>query len=109
MRNAHKIIPLLIFVVIIVGVASYVRTWITDRTQPDSKQVIFTDNYQLSTDYDHALSVVADTATLENGSHVSGDVALVGSDSAQIDGTVDGDLTIVGDALTLGATGKVLG
>jgi hypothetical protein len=109
MRNARKILPLLIFVVIILGVASYVRIWVTDRAQPDSKQVIFSDDYQLSTDYDHALAVVADTARLENGSHVSGDVALVGHDSAQVDGIVDGDLTVTGDALTLGGNGTVHG
>ena len=109
MRNAHKILPLIIVIFIMVGVASFVRSTITNRTQPDSKQVIFTDDYHLSSLYDHSLAVVADTAVLGNDSHVNGDAALVGHDTTQVDGIVDGDLTIVGDALTLGANGKVLG
>jgi hypothetical protein len=79
-----------------VGVASLVRIWLTDRTQPADKQVIFTDDYQLSTDYDHALSVVADSANLSGDSHVEGDAALVGHDRAVVDGAVDGNLTVVG-------------
>ncbi|MEO8610390.1 MAG: polymer-forming cytoskeletal protein [Chloroflexota bacterium] len=109
MRNARKILPLLIFVVIIVGVAAYVRIWVTDRVQPDSKQVIFTDYYALSSTYDHSLAVVADSAVLGSDSHVNGDVALVGHDNAQVDGTVDGDLTVTGDQLTLGASSQVHG
>ncbi|MBZ0287722.1 MAG: polymer-forming cytoskeletal protein [Anaerolineae bacterium] len=109
MRNAQKILPLFITVIIMLGVAAYIRDWLTNRTQPDSKQVIFTDEYTLSDSYGQSLAVVADTAVLGGDSHVNGDAALVGHEVAQVDGLVTGDLTVVGDALTLGATGRVLG
>ena len=109
MRNTQKIFPLLLVIFIMLGAATLVRTTVNERTQPDSKQVIFEDDYHLSGVYDHALAVVAETAILGKDSHVKGDAALVGNDTAQVDGMVDGDLTVVGDTLTLGATGKVLG
>lgn len=92
-----------------IGVAAYVRDWLANRTQVDSKQVIFVDNYDLSSTYDHGLAVVAESAHLSADSHVEGDAALVGHDTAQVDGLVDGNLTVVGDKLILGDTSQVQG
>jgi hypothetical protein len=109
MRNAQKILPLLFAVIIMIGVASITQTRVANNSQVDSKQVIFVDDYNLSSTYDHPLAVVADSAILAVGSHVEGDAALVGHDIARGEGIVDGNLTVVGDVLMLSETGRVNG
>lgn len=65
-------------------------------------QVIITDHYLLADGEQVAGSivVVAETVTLETGSIITGDVALVGG-AVTVQGTVQGELTVLGEDIVL--------
>jgi len=109
MGNRHKIIILFLAVTVMLWLASSARRWIARRPDTAKNNVIFADQYDLSGVYHDSLAVVAEQATLVDGSRVTGDAALVGNENVLADGLVDGDLTMAGEALVLGENGRVAG
>lgn len=102
----------LILGVILIGMfalAAFVRDQAAARIPPPDEGVLMTDHYRLSGTLDQPLLVVADTAALETSSSVFGDAALVGASGVQVDGQVQGDLTALGDMLTLGPEAQISG
>lgn len=108
MRNRRKLSLLFTLIIGMMALAVIARYLLIDRPQVDKNDVIFTDDYRLSDIYRDSLAVVADTVALESDSYVTGDAALVG-DTTQVDGRVDGDLTLAGDSLSLGTDAQVRG
>jgi hypothetical protein len=109
MANRRKILVLFLAVAAMIGLASSARHWFEGRSDSAKNNVIFADDYRLNGVYRDSLAVVAAAAALEADSHVKGDAALLGDQLARVDGAVDGNLTMAGESLTLGADGSVNG
>lgn len=79
-------------------------------TQPvfDGSSVILEQDYRLTGVAADDLVVLGDGITLDAGSRVDGDAALIGG-TITVDSFVDGELTLIGETLTIGEGARISG
>ncbi len=104
----RRVFILLAAIVVLLVMGSLFSRSVVNRSL-DSDAVVLTDNYSLNRKLDDSLFVFADTVELQADSAVRDDAALVGRQSVTITGDVGGDLTVIGDQLTLGENSHVDG
>ncbi|MCC6614558.1 MAG: polymer-forming cytoskeletal protein [Anaerolineae bacterium] len=106
-------ILLLAFLVIVVALIVLIARQPRDLASLQfGNNIVFADSAFVLSDQRESMVVIgADTITLEQGSQIDGDVALIALSGApiQIDGHVTGDLTAMGGPITLGESGRVDG
>jgi cytoskeletal protein CcmA (bactofilin family) len=96
----------IIIILIVGGAASHV---VVSRASTNADGPVFTSSYTLDATKSDDLFVIADTAHLLTGSHVEADASLIGRSGVTIDGTVDGHLTVMGGAITMGKDAVING
>jgi hypothetical protein len=108
MRNYQKIVLLTALVLTMLVVANNLRQRFLLQSSMDTDQIILTDHYMLSGNYDGALVIVANAVDGGDAGTIEGDAALVGRDTVTFHGQVQGDLTAIGANIDItgGATGN---
>lgn len=109
MSNARKFLLIIAFVVVVIIAGNAVSRRVLDNTQNSDGTIAFTDTYTLENSLSEDLFVVADVALVPANTQVEGDAALVGRTRASLEGTVVGDVVVMGGELALGEAAQVSG
>lgn len=78
-------------------------------TRATERNVYFTDHFRLNRTLPDSLVVVADTITLQAGSRITGNAALIAGEAVRIDGVIEGDLSIISPTLNIAAEAQIQG
>jgi hypothetical protein len=104
MGTRRKLVILGVFVVVVVGLGSWLGRQIFARPLFDSDHIIFTPDeiYQASGSTDRPLVVIAEEIRFDANSQIPGDSAFIG-DVIDVAGQVNGDITLMGDSIAVSA------
>jgi hypothetical protein len=111
MRHWKLLTALILFVVVLAALfaaGQAARGLLRELAGDDTPNVALASSYALNEGYDGALVVLAQTITLGDGSHVTGDAALVG-DSIAVSGRIDGALSASASQIVIGPGASVGG
>lgn len=106
MHNRRYLLILGVMAAVIVLAVGLMRRW-TPPAAP--RNVMVTQDYELTATVEDALVVAADTVRLDSDSRVRGDAALIGRSSVYVDGRIDGSLTVMSDRLDIGPHAQING
>jgi hypothetical protein len=110
MRNNHKLLVLTGAVIVMLVVASLIKGLVAGRAHVDSDHIIMTDTYTLTGSVNQPLVVVAsDHIEAQADSRVAGSASFISKGRVDMNGAVNGDLTVMSDSLNLGKGSHVAG
>jgi len=107
MRASRNFLVFTAAVILVLGLAVFLRPQVAQHTTPDNN-VIFQTDYQLGSVHNGDLVVLGETLLLRDESHVQGSAALIG-DMVRVSGVVDGNLTAIGQTIIVEDTARVAG
>lgn len=107
MRASRNFLVFAAAVILVLGLAVFLRPQVAQHTTPDNN-VIFQTDYQLASVHTGDLVVLGETLLLSDESRVQGSAALIG-DTVRVSGAVDGNLTAIGQTIILEDTAYVAG
>jgi hypothetical protein len=109
MSNARKLILLTAVIIVMLVIASLVRSFAASKSIINTDHTVTASDYQLAQTVNDDLVVIADTLALSGDSRVNGDAALISRGAAQVSGRISGDVTAMSSAFTLNAPGSIEG